>query len=147
MLNFKNRLFKCAIAAKQWNSYLHWQISNGIEIPETKPQRFIEQYLHWIKIRTMYCKGKSCTSSDSENACMIYDVTKSMQRIPHTDRKQFQQITDLTWNICMSSGLYIVEEWRRNCLFKKGFSYLNKDTDWEDLGWGLINQISCPHFF
>jgi Fe-S-cluster containining protein len=57
-----------------------------------------------------------CTFLDSENACMIYDVRpKACREFPHTDRKKFQQITDLTLKnipIC-PAAFNIVEEMKK----------------------------------
>jgi Fe-S-cluster containining protein len=40
-----------------------------------------------------------CTFSDSENVWYMMKRPKACREFPHTDRKQFQQITDLTENI------------------------------------------------
>ncbi|MFV8358319.1 YkgJ family cysteine cluster protein, partial [Flavobacterium sp. XS1P32] len=53
---------------------------------------------------------------DNENACMIYDVRpKACREFPHTDRKKFQQITDLTLkNVAICPAAFnIVEEMKK----------------------------------
>jgi len=38
-----------------------------------------------------------CTFLDADNYCSIYDVRpKACREFPHTDRKKFQQISNLT---------------------------------------------------
>jgi len=57
-----------------------------------------------------------CTFLDQENYCMIYDVRpKACREFPHTDRKKFQQISDLTLkNVAICPAAYaIVEEMKK----------------------------------
>lgn len=62
-----------------------------------KPQQFIEQYLRIDEDKDYVLKSVPCTFLDAENYCMIYDVRpKACREFPHTDRKKFYQITDLT---------------------------------------------------
>jgi Fe-S-cluster containining protein len=48
---------------------------------------------------------------------MIYEVRpKACREFPHTDRKKFQQISDLTLkNIPICPAAFIVEEMKKNC--------------------------------
>jgi Fe-S-cluster containining protein len=81
-----------------------------------KPQRFIEQYLRVDEDKDYVLQSVPCTFLDHENACMIYDVRpKACREFPHTDRKKFQQITDLTLknvSIC-PAAFNIVEEMKK----------------------------------
>lgn len=62
-----------------------------------KPQQFIGQYLQIDEDNDYVLQNVPCTFLDNENACLIYDVRpKACREFPHTDRKKFQQITDLT---------------------------------------------------
>ena len=62
-----------------------------------KPQQFIEQNLRVDEDNDYVLKSVPCTFLDAENYCMIYEVRpKACREFPHTDRKKFQQITDLT---------------------------------------------------
>ncbi len=62
-----------------------------------KPQQFINQYLRIDEDNDYVLQQVPCTFLDHENACMIYEVRpKACREFPHTDRKKFQQITDLT---------------------------------------------------
>jgi hypothetical protein len=62
-----------------------------------KPQQFIEQYLRIDEDKDYVLKSVPCTFLDSDNKCFIYDVRpKACREFPHTDRKKFNQITDLT---------------------------------------------------
>ena len=59
---------------------------------------FIEQYLERDTDDFMVLKSSPCTFLDeSDNSCFIYDVRpKACAEYPHTDRRKFIQITDLT---------------------------------------------------
>ena len=62
-----------------------------------KPQQFIDQYLRIDEDQDYVLKSVPCTFLDSDNKCFIYDVRpKACREFPHTDRKKFNQITDLT---------------------------------------------------
>ncbi len=62
-----------------------------------KPQQFIAQFLQVDEDDDYVLQNVPCTFLDNENACMIYDVRpKACREFPHTDRKKFQQILDLT---------------------------------------------------
>ncbi|WP_334057370.1 YkgJ family cysteine cluster protein [Polaribacter sp. P097] len=59
---------------------------------------FIEQYLERDKDDFMVLKSSPCSFLDeTDNTCFIYDVRpKACAEYPHTDRRKFIQITDLT---------------------------------------------------
>ncbi len=81
-----------------------------------KPQQFQSQYLRVDEENDFVLQQVPCTFLDSENACMIYDVRpKACREFPHTDRKKFHQISDLTLkNIPICPATYrIVEEMKR----------------------------------
>ena len=62
-----------------------------------KPQQFIERYLQIDEENDYVLKSLPCTFLDVENACMIYEVRpKACREFPHTNRKKFSQITELT---------------------------------------------------
>ncbi len=81
-----------------------------------KPQKFIAQYLRVDEESDYVLKEVPCTFLDHENACMIYDVRpKACREFPHTNRKKFQQITNLTLkNIAICPAAFsIVEEMKK----------------------------------
>ena len=90
-----------------------------------KPQQFIEQYLRIDEDNDYVLQSVPCTFLDSDpseseqaqqNYCMIYDVRpKACREFPHTDRKKFQQISDLTLkNVAICPAAYnIVEEMKK----------------------------------
>jgi Fe-S-cluster containining protein len=81
-----------------------------------KPQQFIEQYLRLDEDKDYVLQSVPCIFLDNENACMIYDVRpKACREFPHTDRKKFQQIADLTLkNVAICPAAFnIVEEMKR----------------------------------
>ncbi len=62
-----------------------------------KPQQFIETYLRVDEDKDYVLKSVPCTFLGADNYCSIYDVRpKACSEFPHTDRKKFQQISDLT---------------------------------------------------
>lgn len=84
-----------------------------------KPQKFIEQYLRIDEDRDYVLQSVPCTFLDTENACLIYDVRpKACREFPHTDRKKFQQITDLTLkNVAICPAAFnIVEEMKKKLI-------------------------------
>lgn len=81
-----------------------------------KPQQFIDQYLRIDEDHDYVLQSVPCTFLGADNACFIYDVRpKACREFPHTDRKKFQQISDLTLNnvaIC-PAAFNIVEEMKK----------------------------------
>jgi Fe-S-cluster containining protein len=62
-----------------------------------KEQKFIEQYLQRDEDDFMVLKEVPCTFLDRDNSCFIYDVRpKACSEYPHTNRRKFIQITNLT---------------------------------------------------
>ncbi len=81
-----------------------------------KPQQFIDQYLRIDEDNDYVLKSVPCTFLESDNKCFIYDVRpKACREFPHTDRKKFQQISDLTLkNVAICPAAYnIVEEMKK----------------------------------
>jgi len=62
-----------------------------------KPQLFIEQYLRIDEDNDYVLQQVPCAFLGEDNYCSIYNVRpKACREFPHTDRKKFHQITDLT---------------------------------------------------
>ncbi|MFS4482084.1 YkgJ family cysteine cluster protein [Hyunsoonleella sp. 2307UL5-6] len=62
-----------------------------------KPQQFITQYLRLDEENDYVLQSVPCTFLGADNYCSIYDVRpKACREFPHTDRKKFQQISNLT---------------------------------------------------
>lgn len=81
-----------------------------------KPQQFINNYLRVDEEQDYVLQNVPCNFLDHENACMIYDVRpKACREFPHTYRKKFQQITELTlMNIAICPAAFnIVEEMKK----------------------------------
>ncbi len=86
-----------------------------------KPQKFIDTYLRVDEENDYVLQSVPCTFLDAENYCMIYDVRpKACREFPHTDRKKFQQISNLTLkNIAICPAAFnIVEEMKRRVKLK-----------------------------
>ena len=81
-----------------------------------KPQKFIEQYLQIDEDKDYVLQSVPCNFLDTDNTCFIYEVRpKACREFPHTDRKKFQQITDLTLkNLAICPAAFnIVEEMKK----------------------------------
>lgn len=81
-----------------------------------KPQQFITEYLRIDEDQDYVLQTVPCAFLDQDNTCFIYEVRpKACREFPHTDRKKFQQITDITLkNIPICPAVYnIVEEMKK----------------------------------
>lgn len=81
-----------------------------------KPQKFIDTYLRIDEENDFVLQQVPCTFLGSDNYCSIYDVRpKACREFPHTDRKKFQQISNLTLkNVEICPAAYtIVEEMKK----------------------------------
>lgn len=89
------------------------RISRHLKI---KPQQFIDQYLRVDEDKDYVLQNVPCTFLDHENYCLIYEVRpKACREYPHTNRKKFHQITNLTLknaSIC-PAAFNIVEEMKK----------------------------------
>ncbi len=77
---------------------------------------FINSYLVIDDEGDFILKELPCTFLDVENHCSIYDVRpKACREYPHTDRKKFHQISDLTLkNVAICPAAFnIVEEMKK----------------------------------
>jgi len=82
-----------------------------------KPQQFIAQYLRVDEDRDYVLKTVPCTFLGTDNYCSIYDVRpKACREFPHTNRKKFQQISELTLkNVAICPAAFnIVEAMKKN---------------------------------
>lgn len=62
-----------------------------------KPQQFINSYLRIDEDNDFVLKQVPCAFLGIDNYCSIYDVRpKACREFPHTNRKKFQQISNLT---------------------------------------------------
>ena len=87
-----------------------------------KERDFISQYLQRDEDDFMVLKEAPCTFLQSDNSCIIYDVRpKACSEYPHTNRKKFIQLTDLTLkNTEICPAVYnIVEELKKKLPLKK----------------------------
>ena len=87
-----------------------------------KEHIFASQYLQRDEDDFMVLKEAPCTFLQSDNSCIIYDVRpKACSEYPHTNRKKFIQLTDLTLkNTEICPAVYnIVEELKKKLPLKK----------------------------
>ena len=77
-----------------------------------KPQQFIDQYLRIDEDKDYVLQTVPCHFLEQDNKCFIYDVRpKACREFPHTDRKKFNQITDLTLlNVAICPAAYNIVE-------------------------------------
>ena len=81
-----------------------------------KEHQFITQFLKLDEDKEHVLQSVPCTFLSADNYCSIYDVRpKACREFPHTDRKKFQQISNLTLkNIAICPAAFnIVEEMKR----------------------------------
>ncbi len=72
-------------------------ISRIAKFLKIKEYKFIAQYLQRDDDDFMVLKSAPCTFLDNDNTCFIYDVRpKACSEYPHTDRRKFIQLTNLT---------------------------------------------------
>lgn len=81
-----------------------------------KPSAFIETYLKVDEDNDYVLQNVPCAFLGTDNHCSIYGVRpKACREFPHTDRKKFHQISDLTLKnvaIC-PAAFHIVEEMKK----------------------------------
>lgn len=78
-----------------------------------KPSQFIAQYLRVDEENDYVLQQVPCAFLGSDNYCSIYDVRpKACREFPHTDRKKFHQISNITLkNVAICPAAFrIVEE-------------------------------------
>ena len=81
-----------------------------------KPQQFINEYLRIDEDNDYVLQSVPCTFLGADNYCSIYDVRpKACREFPHTDRKKFHQISNLTLkNVAICPAAFnIVEEMKK----------------------------------
>jgi uncharacterized protein len=81
-----------------------------------KPQQFITQYLQVDEDNDHVLQQLPCTFLGADNYCAVYDVRpKACREFPHTNRKKFHQINNLTLkNVAICPAAFnIVEEMKK----------------------------------
>lgn len=81
-----------------------------------KPQKFIDTYLRLDEENDYVLQQVPCTFLGADNYCSIYEVRpKACREFPHTNRKKFQQISNLTLkNVAICPAAFnIVEEMKK----------------------------------
>jgi len=77
-----------------------------------KEQAFISQFLRVDEENDYVLQSVPCTFLGADNYCSIYEVRpKACREFPHTDRKKFQQISNLTLkNVAICPAAYNIVE-------------------------------------
>lgn len=83
-----------------------------------KEQKFIETYLKIDEDNDFVMNSLPCPMLGADNYCSIYDVRpKACREFPHTDRRKFQQIADLTLkNVAVCPAAFNIVEAMRSRL-------------------------------
>ncbi len=90
-----------------------------------KPQQFISQHLRVDEDNDYVLQSVPCTFLGTDNYCSIYDVRpKACREFPHTDRKKFQQISNLTLkNVAICPAVFnIVEAMKKSTKIYKSIN-------------------------
>lgn len=96
--------------------FTHQDINRIAKHLKLKPTQFIQRYLRVDEEDDHVLQQVPCAFLDSDNYCSIYDVRpKACREFPHTDRKKFHQISNLTLkNVAICPAAFrIVEEMKR----------------------------------
>ncbi len=77
-----------------------------------KPGKFIDQYLRLDEDQDYVLQTLPCPFLGADNYCSVYDVRpKACREFPHTDRKKFHQISNLTMkNVAICPAAYNIVE-------------------------------------
>lgn len=81
-----------------------------------KPSQFIDRYLRVDEENDYVLQQVPCVFLGADNFCSIYEVRpKACREFPHTDRKKFHEISNLTLkNVAICPAAFrIVEEMKR----------------------------------
>ena len=98
-LEFKStNCLDCANCCKTTSPiFTEKDISRISKYLKMKEHQFISMYLDRDQDDFMVLKSAPCTFLAEDNSCLIYDVRpKACSEYPHTNRKKFIKITDLT---------------------------------------------------
>lgn len=113
----KTDCLKCANCCKTTGPlFTDKDISRIAKFFKMKDQKFIETYLRLDEDNDYVLQSVPCTFLGHDNCCSIYEVRpKACREFPHTDRKKFQQISNLTLkNVAICPAAFnIVEEMKR----------------------------------
>ncbi len=77
-----------------------------------KPRQFEEQFLRVDEEGDLVLQEVPCAFLGADNYCSIYEVRpKACREYPHTDRKKFHQISNLTLkNVAICPAAYNIVE-------------------------------------
>ncbi|RNL82939.1 YkgJ family cysteine cluster protein [Sinomicrobium pectinilyticum] len=108
---------KCANCCKTTGPlFTNADIERIAKYLKMKPQQFTDTYLRIDEDNDYVLQSVPCTFLGPDNYCAIYDIRpKACREYPHTDRKKFHQITNLTLkNTSICPAAYnIVEEMKK----------------------------------
>lgn len=108
---------KCANCCKTTSPIFYDRdIDRAAKRLKMRPSEFIDKYLHIDEDKDYVLNVAPCPFLDNENYCLIYeDRPTACREYPHTNRKRFFQILDLTLkntSVC-PAAFRIVEEMKK----------------------------------
>jgi len=94
----KSDCLKCANCCKTTSPiFTNKDIERISKSFRVKTRQFIDTYLNLDADADYVLKSSPCTFLASDNSCNIYDIRpKACREYPHTNRKNFEKIADLT---------------------------------------------------
>ncbi len=111
---FKNiNCLKCANCCKSISPIITGKdIEKIAKFLKVRPSMFTEKYLHIDDDKDYVFNDTPCPFLENDNYCSIYNVRpKACSEYPHTDRRHFIQLLDLTLkNISICPAAYEVVE-------------------------------------
>ena len=119
MQNWHNEVFsttdclQCANCCKTTGPlFTNKDIERIAKYSRLKPGKFIENYLFLDEDNDYVLQKLPCPFLGEDNFCSIYNVRpKACSEFPHTNRKKFQQITNLTLkNVAICPAAFQVVE-------------------------------------
>lgn len=87
-----------------------------------KPKDFEDTYLRIDEDNDWVLQSVPCSFLSADNRCIIYDVRpKACAEFPHTNRKKFNQLTNITLNnISVCPAVFqIVEKMKQHAMLKR----------------------------
>ena len=108
---------KCANCCKTTGPlFTDKDVSRIAKYFKMKEQKFVETYLRVDEENDYVLQSVPCTFLGADNYCSIYEVRpKACREFPHTNRKKFQQISNLTLKnvVVCPAAFNIVEEMKK----------------------------------
>ncbi len=118
----RTECLKCANCCKTTGPlFTNADIERIAKFLRLRPQQFVSKYLLVDEENDHVLQNVPCAFLDEQNYCSIYEVRpKACREFPHTDRRKFHQISNLTLkNVAICPAAFnIVEELKKRAVSK-----------------------------